>query len=84
MRKLEGIVKEIVEEMDFLKKREERFQSTNGNVLPRFRLCLLTWTCSIDKPSRAKFRLVHNSGAARARRMADNAPTFVFQAKILD
>jgi hypothetical protein len=30
MRKLEGIVKEIVEEMDYLKKREERFQITNG------------------------------------------------------
>jgi hypothetical protein len=30
MRKLEGIVKEIVDEMDHLKKREERFQSTNG------------------------------------------------------
>jgi len=29
MRKLEGVVKEIVDEMDYLKKREERFQSTN-------------------------------------------------------
>ncbi|KAH9046830.1 emp24/gp25L/p24 family/GOLD-domain-containing protein [Lactarius hengduanensis] len=29
MRKLEGIVKEIVDEMDYLKKREERFQVTN-------------------------------------------------------
>ena len=30
MRKLEGVVKEIVDEMNYLKKREERFQSTNG------------------------------------------------------
>ena len=30
MRKLEGIVKEIVDELDYLKKREERFQTTNG------------------------------------------------------
>lgn len=30
MRKLEGIVKEIVDEMDHLKRREERFQSTNS------------------------------------------------------
>jgi hypothetical protein len=30
MRKLEGIVKEIVDEMDYLKRREERFQDTNG------------------------------------------------------
>lgn len=30
MRKLEGVVKEIVDEMGYLKKREERFQATNG------------------------------------------------------
>lgn len=34
MRKLEGIVKEIVEEMDYLKKREEKFQNTNGACSP--------------------------------------------------
>ena len=30
MRKLEGIVKEIVDEMGYLKKREERFTDTNS------------------------------------------------------
>ena len=30
MRKLEGVVKEIVDEMEYLKTREERFQSTNS------------------------------------------------------
>ena len=30
MRKLEGLVKELVEEMEFLKKREERFTRTNS------------------------------------------------------
>ena len=30
MRKLEGMVKEVVDEMDYLKKREERFTGTNG------------------------------------------------------
>ena len=30
MRKLEGIVKEIVDEMGYLKKREERFTGTNS------------------------------------------------------
>lgn len=30
MRKLEGVVKEIVDELDYLKKREERFQTTNS------------------------------------------------------
>lgn len=34
MRKLEGIVKEIVDEMDYLKAREERFQSTNSASRP--------------------------------------------------
>lgn len=29
MRKLEGIVKELVDEMNFLKRREERFSDTN-------------------------------------------------------
>lgn len=29
MRKLEGVVKEIVDELEYLKSREERFQSTN-------------------------------------------------------
>lgn len=29
MRKLEGMVKEIVDELDYLKKREERFADTN-------------------------------------------------------
>ncbi|CAL1699111.1 unnamed protein product [Somion occarium] len=29
MRKLEGVVKEIVDELDYLKSREERFQATN-------------------------------------------------------
>ena len=30
MRKLEGLVKEIVDEMSYLRKREERFTNTNG------------------------------------------------------
>ncbi len=30
MRKLEGVVKEIVDELGYLKKREERFQVTNS------------------------------------------------------
>ena len=34
MRKLEGLVKEIVDELGYLKKREERFQNTNSARLP--------------------------------------------------
>jgi hypothetical protein len=33
MRRLEGLVKEIVDEMGYLKKREERFANTNGVAL---------------------------------------------------
>lgn len=35
MRKLEGIVKEVVDEMNYLKKREERFTSTNTSTNER-------------------------------------------------
>ncbi|KIJ11165.1 hypothetical protein PAXINDRAFT_171860 [Paxillus involutus ATCC 200175] len=35
MRKLEGIVKEIVDEMDYLRKREERFADTNVSTNQR-------------------------------------------------
>jgi hypothetical protein len=34
MRKLEGLVKEVQDEMDYLKRREMRFQSTNGKSRP--------------------------------------------------
>ena len=36
MRRLEGLVKEIVDEMGYLKKREERFASTNGTAVPPY------------------------------------------------
>ena len=36
MRKLEGIVKEIVDELNYLKQREERFSSTNGMPISVF------------------------------------------------
>lgn len=41
MRKLEGVVKEIVDEMNYLKKREERFQSTNSVSCFSFMLFLI-------------------------------------------
>ena len=34
MRKLEGLVKEFQDELDYLKRREMRFQSTNGKSRP--------------------------------------------------
>ena len=41
MRKLEGLVKEIQDELDYLKRREMRFQSTNGKSRPLSPLHLL-------------------------------------------
>lgn len=46
MRKLEGIVKEIVEELDYLKRREERFQTTNGAFF------FSVWPTALDRPRR--------------------------------
>lgn len=34
MRKLEGVVKEIVDELNYLKRREARMRDTNGVCLP--------------------------------------------------
>jgi hypothetical protein len=39
---------------------------------------------SIDEPSCAKLRVVHDCGVARARRMADSASALILQAQVLD
>jgi hypothetical protein len=44
MRKLEGIVKEVADEMDYLKLREERFSQTNG------KFCILLYFLPILTP----------------------------------
>jgi len=58
MRKLEGVVKEIVEELNYLKRREARMRDTNGELsiselsqLERAKLieCRNVATCRIDK-----------------------------------
>ena len=97
MRKLEGIVKEIVDEMDYLKTREERFQLTNSASLTPFysrlyrfhftflgmRSTRLTYsTCSVDKRPRTELRLAHVRVSRRARRLADPPPPLVLQAEV--
>lgn len=81
MRKLEGITKEIVDEMDYLKRREERFTDTNSPSL-----CVLTRLLfivpSLDKPASAKLCLVHDSLAGSSGRMADFAFTILLQTQV--
>ena len=74
MRKLEGIVKEIVDELNYLKKREETFASTN-RTSSSFPLtpCLLPLS-SFDESARAKFCLVHARLPRGSRGMADIPP----------
>ena len=83
MRKLEGIVKEIVDEMGYLKKREERFTGTNSTV--SYLSCLLPLTIalfSINKPTCPELCVVHPHITRRARGMADLPSPRVLQAEI--
>jgi hypothetical protein len=43
MRKLEGIVQEIVEELNYLKRREAKMRDTNGMHALLF--CVIFWLC---------------------------------------
>ena len=85
MRKLEGIVKEVVDEMTYLRKREERFTKTNGAFvpypLPLF-LSILTRFVRIDESTRTKLWLVHYPIACWLGRMANIPPSRVLQAEI--
>jgi len=57
MRKLEGIVKEIVDEMDYLKKREERFQTTN--VSTNARVQTFAWFTIVALLSLGVWQIMH-------------------------
>ena len=86
MRKLEGVVKEIVDELNYLKIREERFSSTNGASLS---LPDLTY---IIKHTRLHYRvntstssqlcLVHDLCARRTWCLANIPLTRLLQAQV--
>lgn len=57
MRKLEGIVKEIVDEMDYLKKREERFQNTN--VSTNLRVQNFAWFTIVALLALGAWQIMH-------------------------
>ena len=86
MRKLEGVVKEIVDEMEYLKTREERFQSTNsaysGAGIEHYSLTCHCTLDSVDAGSRAKLRVVHVRVSLRTRRLADLPPSRFLQAQV--
>ena len=45
MRKLEGVVKEITDELGYLKQREETFSGTNGAFISLSPFVFRSWSC---------------------------------------
>jgi hypothetical protein len=85
MRKLEGIVKEIVDEMGYLQKREERFTGTNStSEQPHVSLLhfFIPIRFSINKPTRPELCMVFTSVTRRIGHMADSPPPRILQAEI--
>ena len=83
MRKLEGIVKEIDEELGYLKGRETRFRDTNrGSTIDAPREVPLTPLCRINKRSRAELRALHPRLPNRSRCMANIPPSLILQAEV--
>ena len=85
MRKLEGVIKEIVDEMNYLKKREERFSSTNGAFLPflsysKWLMCL--FATRVNERPCAEFWLLHFRRPGRLRSVADLPLEIIFQEEI--
>ena len=76
MRKLEGLVKEIVDELDYLKKREEKFANTNRTPPSPSYMSYSSYLSfiSLDEPARAKFCLVYTVLARGSRYMGDFPP----------
>jgi len=77
MRKLEGVVKEIVDEMGYLEEREQRFSNTNSAsylIHDSSNYSKTYWYCSFDKPTCSKFRMVYYLCACGIRRVADFPP----------
>lgn len=87
MRKLEGIVKEIVDEMDYLKSREERFQQTNSASYPHAHTGAHTanthLACgSVHARAREELCVVHDTLPDRVGCLADIPSPRVFQAEV--
>jgi hypothetical protein len=84
MRKLEGVVKEIVDELNYLKRREARMRDTNGQQSPSsasqdITHSLVWWDDRIDKRQSSKFLLSHLLHTHITRSMANPASTELLQ-----
>ncbi len=82
MRKLEGLVKELVEEMDFLKKREERFTRTNSSSSVFLYGVCITIVNSVDKRTCTKLCMVYHPMPHHSWRLANLPSSFVLQTKV--
>lgn len=87
MRKLEGLVNEIVSELGYLKAREQRFSDTNGTYI--LILCLLfeyiltsTAFIRVDKSTSSAVWLFYFRCAGRLGCLANSTSTIIFQTKI--
>ena len=81
MRRLEGLVKEIVDEMGYLKKREERFANTNGTAPLLLHCCYrLTDPNSVNEQTSAKLCLVYSCGTRWPWDLADFTSQGLLQA----
>ena len=84
MRKLEGLVKEVVDEMGYLKAREQKFTDTNCafhvSLGPHFynpSLC-----ASFNKYSRSKFCIIHIAFSHGPWHMANLPPSSFLQTEV--
>ncbi len=85
MRKLEGVVKEIYDEMEYLKKREARFTSTNSSYPPLHHSAILRLTFSthsLNEHSCAELCLVLHSFFGCSWCMANSASALIVQAQV--
>ena len=84
MRKLEGLVKEVVDEMGYLKTREQRFTDTNCEFHVSLRPHLITLLSlpSFNKYSRSKLCMVHIAFSHRPWHMANLPPPSFLQTEV--
>jgi hypothetical protein len=83
MRKLEGIVKEIDEELGYLKSRESRFRDTNReSIIETLKDSPIDSPGRINKRSCAELRALHPRLPNWSRRLANIPPSLILQAEV--